>query len=164
MTSSNHPILVNPFGKFLLFGTHFAKTRFLFIEGLEFCWNLVHCTMKSKEGRSLAETPTWAVGTVISLLVATGFLLHGCLKKLGKVNIGFQPFFFFFFFYMGMCVSVWWFLKFMLNVLFLGFTCVCVLSVSWYLKFMFIIVFWEKTWILEMFMIFECIAVCVVVG
>lgn len=43
--------------------------------------------MKSKEGRSLAETPTWAVGTVISLLVAIGYLLHGCLKKLGQVNI-----------------------------------------------------------------------------
>lgn len=32
----------------------------------------------------MAETPTWAVGTVISLLIAIGFLLHGCLKKLGQ--------------------------------------------------------------------------------
>ncbi|XP_042026028.1 MLO-like protein 4 isoform X1 [Salvia splendens] len=40
--------------------------------------------MKSREGRSLAGTPTWAVATVISLLVAIGFLLHGGLKKFGK--------------------------------------------------------------------------------
>ncbi|KAL8476504.1 hypothetical protein ACS0TY_028978 [Phlomoides rotata] len=39
---------------------------------------------KNKEGRSLAETPTWAVGTVVALLVAIGFLLHGALKKFGK--------------------------------------------------------------------------------
>ncbi|KAH6784572.1 hypothetical protein C2S52_009531 [Perilla frutescens var. hirtella] len=40
--------------------------------------------MKSREGRSLSSTPTWAVATVISLLVAIGFLLHGGLKKFGK--------------------------------------------------------------------------------
>lgn len=43
--------------------------------------------MVSKEGRSLAETPTWAVGTVVALLVSIGFLLHGALKKFGKVII-----------------------------------------------------------------------------
>ncbi|XP_057784016.1 MLO-like protein 4 isoform X2 [Salvia miltiorrhiza] len=40
--------------------------------------------MKSREGRSLAATPSWAVATVISLLVIIGFLLHGGLKKFGK--------------------------------------------------------------------------------
>lgn len=150
MTSSNHPILVNPFGKFLFFGTHFAKTRFFFIEGLESCWNLVHCAMKSKEGRSLAETPTWAVGTVISLLVAIGFLLHGCLKKLGQVNIDFRLFFFFSF-YMGICVCFYdsWSLCSMFC--FSDLHVVCVQSVSWYLKFMFIVVFWENTWSHELF-------------
>ncbi|KAI4327747.1 hypothetical protein L6164_020173 [Bauhinia variegata] len=36
------------------------------------------------EGSSLEETPTWAVSTVITLLVALGFLFHGTLKKFGK--------------------------------------------------------------------------------
>ncbi|KZV53830.1 MLO-like protein 4 [Dorcoceras hygrometricum] len=36
------------------------------------------------EGRSLAETPSWAVATVVSLLVGVGFLIHGGLKKFGK--------------------------------------------------------------------------------
>ncbi|XP_073145289.1 MLO-like protein 4 [Henckelia pumila] len=36
------------------------------------------------DGRSLSETPTWTVATVTSLLVGTGFLIHGGLKKFGK--------------------------------------------------------------------------------
>ncbi|CAL5188161.1 unnamed protein product [Lathyrus oleraceus] len=36
------------------------------------------------EGRSLSETPTWAVATVITLLVSLSFLSHGTLKKLTK--------------------------------------------------------------------------------
>ncbi|EPS59298.1 hypothetical protein M569_15508, partial [Genlisea aurea] len=36
------------------------------------------------EGRSLAETPTWAVATVIGFMVAVGFLINGGLKKTGK--------------------------------------------------------------------------------
>ncbi|CAI8588584.1 unnamed protein product [Vicia faba] len=36
------------------------------------------------EGRSLSETPTWAVATVITLLVSLSFLSHGTLKKLVK--------------------------------------------------------------------------------
>ncbi|KAL7143696.1 hypothetical protein ABFS83_08G209100 [Erythranthe nasuta] len=39
---------------------------------------------KIREGRSLAETPTWAVATVITLLVTIGILIHGGLKKFGK--------------------------------------------------------------------------------
>lgn len=38
------------------------------------------------DGRSLAETPTWTVATVTTLLVGTGFFIHGGLKKFGKVN------------------------------------------------------------------------------
>ncbi|KAJ7953140.1 MLO-like protein [Quillaja saponaria] len=36
------------------------------------------------KGRSLAETPTWAVATVITVLVAVSFLSHGSLKHFGK--------------------------------------------------------------------------------
>ncbi|XP_047973126.1 MLO-like protein 4 [Salvia hispanica] len=39
--------------------------------------------MESKEERSLARTPTWAVATVITLLVSISFLLHTGLKKFG---------------------------------------------------------------------------------
>ncbi|KAL1569762.1 MLO-like protein 4 [Salvia divinorum] len=39
--------------------------------------------MEGKEGRSLARTPTWAVATVITLLVSIGILLHAGLKKFG---------------------------------------------------------------------------------
>ncbi|XP_047310977.1 MLO-like protein 4 [Impatiens glandulifera] len=34
--------------------------------------------------RSLFETPTWAVATVVSVMVTMGFLFHGSLKRLGK--------------------------------------------------------------------------------
>jgi mlo protein len=40
---------------------------------------------ENEEGRSLPETPTWAVATVITLLVSFSFLSHGTLKKLVKV-------------------------------------------------------------------------------
>ncbi|XP_073041203.1 MLO-like protein 4 isoform X4 [Primulina eburnea] len=36
------------------------------------------------DGRSLAETPTWTVATVTTLLVGTGFFIHRGLKKFGK--------------------------------------------------------------------------------
>ncbi|XP_045815681.1 MLO-like protein 4 [Trifolium pratense] len=39
---------------------------------------------ENEEGRSLAETPTWAVATVITLLVSLSFLSHGTLNKLIK--------------------------------------------------------------------------------
>ncbi|KAJ1408784.1 Rhodanese-like domain [Sesbania bispinosa] len=39
---------------------------------------------KNGEGRSLAETPTWAVATVITILVSFSFLSNGTLKKLVK--------------------------------------------------------------------------------
>lgn len=38
-----------------------------------------------REGRSLAETPTWTVATVITVMVALGFCLNGSLERLGKV-------------------------------------------------------------------------------
>ncbi|XP_075653662.1 MLO-like protein 4 [Castanea sativa] len=37
-----------------------------------------------REGRSLAETPTWAVATVITVMVSFGFFFHGSLKWSGK--------------------------------------------------------------------------------
>jgi hypothetical protein len=40
---------------------------------------------ENEEGRSLPETPIWAVATVITLLVSFSFLSHGTLKKLVKV-------------------------------------------------------------------------------
>ncbi|KAK6922589.1 Mlo-related protein [Dillenia turbinata] len=36
------------------------------------------------EGRSLAETPSWAVATVVSVMVAFGSFFHGSLKRFGK--------------------------------------------------------------------------------
>ncbi|KAF8405062.1 hypothetical protein HHK36_009959 [Tetracentron sinense] len=36
------------------------------------------------EGRSLSETPTWAVATVVTVMVAVGFFVHGSLKRIGK--------------------------------------------------------------------------------
>ncbi|KAK6924501.1 Mlo-related protein [Dillenia turbinata] len=36
------------------------------------------------EGKSLAETPSWAVATVVSVMVAFGFFFHGSLKRFGK--------------------------------------------------------------------------------
>lgn len=41
---------------------------------------------KIGEGRSLTETPTWAVATVITLLVSVSFLFHRTLKKIVKVH------------------------------------------------------------------------------
>ncbi|XP_050241749.1 MLO-like protein 4 isoform X3 [Quercus robur] len=37
-----------------------------------------------REGRSLAETPTWAVATVITVMVSFGFFFQGSLKWSGK--------------------------------------------------------------------------------
>lgn len=42
--------------------------------------------MGNLEGASFAETPTWAVATVVTVLVSIGFLIHGSLKKFGKVR------------------------------------------------------------------------------
>ncbi|XP_059641140.1 MLO-like protein 4 [Cornus florida] len=40
--------------------------------------------MGVEEGRSLSETPTWAVATVISVMVSLGFFFHASLKQFGK--------------------------------------------------------------------------------
>ncbi|XP_022751467.1 MLO-like protein 4 [Durio zibethinus] len=37
-----------------------------------------------REGKSLEETPTWAVATVVTLMVFFGFLVHHSLKKFGE--------------------------------------------------------------------------------
>ncbi|XP_010246841.1 PREDICTED: MLO-like protein 4 [Nelumbo nucifera] len=37
-----------------------------------------------KEGRSLPETPTWAVATVVTLIVTVGFMVQRSLKRIGK--------------------------------------------------------------------------------
>lgn len=42
--------------------------------------------MEKLEEASFAETPTWAVATVVTVLVSVGFLIHGSLKKFGKVK------------------------------------------------------------------------------
>lgn len=42
--------------------------------------------MEEREGRSLAETPTWTVATVITVMVSLGFFLHSSLKHFGKVQ------------------------------------------------------------------------------
>lgn len=42
-----------------------------------------------EEARSLAVTPSWAVATVISIMVAFGFFFHGSLKRFGKVRASF---------------------------------------------------------------------------
>ncbi|KAE8010632.1 hypothetical protein FH972_006987 [Carpinus fangiana] len=39
---------------------------------------------EAREGRSVAETPTWAVATVITVMVAFGFFFHSSLKRCGK--------------------------------------------------------------------------------
>lgn len=54
-------------------------------------------------GRSLAETPTWTVATVITTLVAVGFLIQRSINSCGKVEIYSFCFFFFFFGYLCMC-------------------------------------------------------------
>jgi mlo protein len=38
------------------------------------------------DGRSLAETPTWAVATVITAMVTFGFFFQSSLKRCGKVK------------------------------------------------------------------------------
>lgn len=37
-----------------------------------------------EDGRSLSETPSWAVATVITIIVAVGFSVHGSLRRIGK--------------------------------------------------------------------------------
>ncbi|KAI5684062.1 hypothetical protein M9H77_05290 [Catharanthus roseus] len=37
-----------------------------------------------EEGKSLPETPTWAVATVVTLLVSSGILFHSSLKRFGE--------------------------------------------------------------------------------
>ncbi|KAL9464671.1 hypothetical protein AB3S75_002304 [Citrus x aurantiifolia] len=39
---------------------------------------------KVREGASLADTPTWAVATVITVMIIFGFFVHTCLKHFGK--------------------------------------------------------------------------------
>ena len=38
------------------------------------------------EGRSLADTPTWSVATVTTLMVTTCFLIERALSRLAKVT------------------------------------------------------------------------------
>ncbi|XP_009760404.1 MLO-like protein 4 [Nicotiana sylvestris] len=40
--------------------------------------------MEKLEEASFAETPTWAVATVVTVLVSIGFLIHSSLNKFGK--------------------------------------------------------------------------------
>ncbi|KAH7566263.1 hypothetical protein JRO89_XS08G0127600 [Xanthoceras sorbifolium] len=40
--------------------------------------------MEGKQGRSFAETPNWAVATVITIMVILGFCFHESLKQFGK--------------------------------------------------------------------------------
>lgn len=40
-----------------------------------------------REGASLADTPTWAVATVITVMIIFGFFVHTCLKHFGKVKL-----------------------------------------------------------------------------
>ncbi|KAG5623306.1 hypothetical protein H5410_008524 [Solanum commersonii] len=40
--------------------------------------------MGNFKGASFSETPTWAVATVVAVLVSIGFLIHESLKKFGK--------------------------------------------------------------------------------
>lgn len=40
------------------------------------------------EGRALTETPTWAVATVVGLMVIVGLFFHASLKRLRKVKRG----------------------------------------------------------------------------
>ncbi|GAU22621.1 hypothetical protein TSUD_234430, partial [Trifolium subterraneum] len=47
---------------------------------------------ENEEGRSLAETPTWAVATVITILVSLSFLSHGTLNKLIKGHESFASY------------------------------------------------------------------------
>ena len=42
--------------------------------------------MEEREGRSLEETPTWTVATVITVMVLLGFSFHLSLKHFGKVQ------------------------------------------------------------------------------
>lgn len=41
--------------------------------------------VEAEEGRSLTGTPTWAVGTVITVMVALGFFFQASLEQFGKV-------------------------------------------------------------------------------
>lgn len=47
---------------------------------------------EGEEGRSLPETPTWSVATVITAIIAISFIIQNCISRLKKVN----GFFFFF--------------------------------------------------------------------
>lgn len=40
---------------------------------------------KVREGRPLAETPTWAVASVVTFMVVIGFSIHCSLKRIEKV-------------------------------------------------------------------------------
>ena len=42
--------------------------------------------MAAEKGRSLAETPTWSVATVTTLMVAACFLVERSLSRFAKVS------------------------------------------------------------------------------
>lgn len=44
-----------------------------------------------QEGRSLAETPTWSVATVTTLMVAACFLVERSLSRFAKVDTSHAP-------------------------------------------------------------------------
>lgn len=51
-----------------------------------FCGLELEMEGEAREGRSLAENPTWAVATVITVMVSFGFFFHSSLKRCGKVK------------------------------------------------------------------------------
>nr|XP_023904936.1 MLO-like protein 4 isoform X2 [Quercus suber] len=72
-------------------------SKFLLVASLNLNWRMSELRCSSgfvglsqkmeeepREGRSLAETPTWAVATVITVMVSFGFFFHGSLKWSGK--------------------------------------------------------------------------------
>lgn len=42
--------------------------------------------METAEGKSLVETPTWAVASVVSVMVLVGFLINAALGHTEKVK------------------------------------------------------------------------------
>ena len=42
--------------------------------------------MEGEEGKSLVETPTWAVASVVSVMVLVGFFINRALGHIEKVK------------------------------------------------------------------------------
>lgn len=43
--------------------------------------------MEADEGKSLVETPTWAVASVVSVMVLVGFFMNAALRHIEKVKV-----------------------------------------------------------------------------